>query len=262
MGVAEERSLIDLQNLLLPPSLPSVKCTEVAAAYRPHNDALRIGGDWYDLIDRQDNQVVAIVGDVVGHGLQQISAMGQLRAAANALGRHCSEPHELLDWLDEFAADIPEARLATVLVVMLDGSLSVRIASAGHPPMLHIHRDGGFSVVEAGRRPPLTLPPASNTGSNTVPYEVDDILFIFTDGLVERRGVSFDKTVERLGQFISDRRELPCSEIADQIVHEFAHDATDDVALVALRPRNHRASDYQLKTFLPTSVRNWVDIHD
>lgn len=230
-----------------------MKCTEVAAAYRPHNDELRIGGDWYDLIDRRDNQVVAIVGDVVGHGVNQISAMGQLRAAANALGRLCREPHELLTWLDDFAQEIPEAHYATVMVVMLDGSTTVRVASAGHPPLLHVRADGTHCVVEAGRRTPLTVPPA-RVESGPLEYQVDDLLVIFTDGLVERRTVPFDESLDELGRFVAARRSDTCTQIAEAVIDEFAADAGDDVALVILRPRNHRAPDYHLRDFLPTTV--------
>ncbi len=253
MNGAEELSLIELQSLLLPPALPSVKCTEVAAAYRPHNDSLRIGGDWYDLIDRDDNQVVAIVGDVVGHGVAQISAMGQLRAAANALGRQCKDPHQLLSWLDDFAKDVPRAHFATMAVLMLDGSMSVRLASAGHPPMLKIKVGGGFEVIEDGRRPPLTIR-TPRSASAVIPYEVDDVLLLFTDGLVERRTGSYDKMLEALGEFVSGYRQRSCTEIAERILDEFAHDVDDDIALVVLRPRNHRAPDYHLKTFLPSTV--------
>lgn len=247
------RSLIELQRLLLPPALPSVKCTEVAAAYRPHNDEFRIGGDWYDLIDRADDQVVALVGDVVGHGVNQISAMGQLRAAANALARLCRQPHELLSWLDDFAQGIPEARYATVMVVMLDGSTTVRVASAGHPPLLHVRSDGSFASVETGRRTPLTVPaPAALSGSLT--YQVDDLLAIFTDGLVERRKAPLDRSMAELGRFIADRRDRTCTEIAEAVIDDFAAGADDDAALVLLRPRNHRAPDFHLRDFLPTSV--------
>ncbi len=113
----EAARLRELQQLLLPASLPPVGCTEVAAGYRSHNDDLKLGGDWYDLVDRPDDQVVAIVGDVVGHGLEQIGVMGQLRSATNALSRSCAEPHEALAHLDGFTRDFPGASMASVYVV-------------------------------------------------------------------------------------------------------------------------------------------------
>lgn len=246
-GVAQatREELTRLQRLLLPATLPPVGCTEVAAAYRPHNDELMLGGDWFDLIDRDDDQVVAIVGDVVGHGVEQISVMGQLRAASNALGRWCSAPHDLLAQLDRFAQDLPGAEVCTMAVLMLDHTNTARLASAGHPPLLHVTGDGEVRVIEGGRRPPLTIAAPFAT-TLAFEYEVDDLLVLHTDGLVERRGESTDDVTRSLGLAVASMRDLPCSQIVAKLMEEFGSEAEDDVALIVLRPRNHRAPDHLL----------------
>ena len=242
----EHERLLSLQRLLLPRTLPPVGCTEVAAGYMAHNEYLRLGGDWYDLIDRPDDQVVAIVGDVVGHGIEQIGVMGQLRAAANALGRSCAEPHEILAHLDDFARDTPGAAFATVVVMMLDGTTTGRIAAAGHPPVLHVRADGTANTIEVGRRAPLTLGDESAT-TGVFEYAIDDLLLLYTDGLVERRSVPWDDRVERLGRLVAERFDDSCAEIADALMDDAASDGEDDVALMVLRPRNHRAPDHLLR---------------
>ncbi len=234
-----------MQQLLLPTQLPLIGCTEAAAAYRAHNHDLQVGGDWYDLVDRPaDQRVVAIIGDVVGHGVTQIGVMGQLRAAANALARVCPEPEDIVAGVDEFARVLPGARGTTMAVVMLDGSTTARICSAGHPPVLRVSPGGGVEVIEAGRRPPLTVRAAGAAATFT--YAVGDVLILFTDGLVERRGVDLDARFEALGRFVQGLVHRPCDEIADRVLHDFGADADDDVALIVLRPRNHRESGYQL----------------
>lgn len=244
--MSERDRLLHLQRILLPASLPSVGCTEVAVEYRSHNDELRLGGDWYDLIDRDDGQVVAIVGDVVGHGLEQISVMGQLRAAANALGRSCVDPHELLADLDQFAADVPGAAMATVAVLMLDGTTTGRVASAGHPPMVHVTASGVTSVIEAGRRPPLTFRQAPGETAH-FDYGVDDLLVMFTDGLIERRNVDLDTSLDDLGALLVRLQHESCTDIAAAVVDHLAPSADDDIALMVLRPRNHRSPDFLLR---------------
>lgn len=248
----DRAALIDLQRLLLPPSLPPIGCTEAAAHYRAHNDVLRLGGDWYDLIDRPDNRVVSVVGDVVGHGVRQISVMGQLRAASNALARSLSDPAEILRVLDSFAVDVPGAEYASVAVLMLDGTTTARIASAGHPPLLHVRAAGGHSLVEAGRGPLLAIP--GRRDSATFEYEIDDIFVQYTDGLVDRRGVSVDRVLDEIGGFVADSATEPCADIGAAVIDRFAQDADDDVVVVVLRPRNHRSPDYLLQPQLaPTT---------
>lgn len=252
--MSERARLIQLQRILLPAALPSVGCTEVAVEYRSHNDELRLGGDWYDLIDRDDGKVVAIIGDVVGHGLEQISVMGQLRAAANTLGRSCADPHELLADLDRFAADLPGAAMATVVVLMLDGTTTARTASAGHPPMLHVTSAGAVNLIEAGRRPPLTfqLAPADTAQFD---YAVDDLLVMFTDGLIERRHVDLDESLDDLGKLLVGLRHDSCTDIAAAVVDHLGPSADDDIALMVLRPRNHRSPDFLLEPQESPTVR-------
>ncbi|MBT8241836.1 MAG: serine/threonine-protein phosphatase, partial [Acidimicrobiia bacterium] len=157
--VKEQREeLLRMQRLLLPASLPRIGCTEAAAAYRADNSELRLGGDWFDLVDRpESNSIVGIVGDVVGHGVEQISVMGQLRAASSALAHAVDGPAEILAGLDRFARTLSGAEFATLCVVVFDGSPNARISSAGHPPPVVVTSDGHVQVIEAGRRPPLTL---------------------------------------------------------------------------------------------------------
>ena len=73
-------------------------------------------------LDIGTSKVVAIVGDVVGHGAEQIAVMGQLRAASNALARLLPGPAAVLDGLDRFARDLPGALSSSVVVLFLDGT--------------------------------------------------------------------------------------------------------------------------------------------
>jgi serine phosphatase RsbU (regulator of sigma subunit) len=241
-----------LQRLLLPAALPAIGCTEAAAAYASHNDHLRLGGDWFDMIDRNDDQIVAIVGDVVGHGLAQIGVMGQLRAASNALARVVSQPDELLEAVDAFAAEVPGSTATTMMAVMLDGTSVGRIASAGHPPLIRVQPTGEVTFIEGGRRAPLGVPGAQAFAEFEV--AVGDILLMFTDGLVERRGVSIDKGMKALGEFVLGHIAEPCSTLSEMIMDEFATDADDDVAVLVMRPRNHRSIDYRLQQRVEPSV--------
>lgn len=189
--------MTELQRLLLPDRLPSIGCTEAAAAYRPHNDELRVGGDWFDLIDRpESNSVVAIVGDVVGHGLREIGVMGQLRAASNALAQTIEDPQAIVAGLDKFAATVSGAAMATVSVVVIDGSVTARICSAGHPPPIRVPAQGGVEIVDGGRRTPLTIAGTPLTPGRFT-FDTGDLLVLYTDGVVERRGRGFDVGLAR-----------------------------------------------------------------
>lgn len=245
-GESTERTeLVRLQRLLLPASLPAIGCTQAAAGYRAHNHPFEVGGDWYDLIDRSDDRVVAIIGDVVGHGVEQISVMGQLRAAANAFARVCSTPSEILSMLELFAADLPDADMTTAQVLMLDGSETIGLASAGHLPPVVVDTGGRPRVVDTGGRPPLGL---FGSGSDrTFSAGVGDIIVLYTDGVVERPGVVIDEGIGQLARFVAQHHERSVSEIVDLTLDHFSPSASDDMALLVLRPVHERSDRYRLQ---------------
>ena len=82
MRLAErERSVaFALQNALLALDIRSTHVV-VRAQYVSADSDLRVGGDWYDAIDRDDGKVVVAVGDVVGSGLDAAATMGRLRSS-------------------------------------------------------------------------------------------------------------------------------------------------------------------------------------
>lgn len=244
-SLADRAELLALQRLLLPATLPDIGCTEAAADYRSHNHDFDVGGDWYDIVDRRDDQVAAIVGDVVGHGVREIAVMGQLRAVSHAMAQTLAEPAEVLAALDRFAVDVPGASFATCAVMMLDGSTTGRLALAGHPPPIHVRTSGAVEFLTCGHGALLGLDGERLTG--TFQYAVDDVIVLYTDGLVERRGADPMDQALLVGQFVSERMNESCERIAAAILDEFASDADDDCVVLVLRPKNHRSPDYILK---------------
>ena len=135
----EQRSIAQtLQHALLPETLPELDGLEVGARYVPAASGIDVGGDWYDVVDAGDGQVLLMIGDVSGHGLRAATTMASLRHAAlayaaqdhgsglgarQALGLRQREP----------------ARLFRDHVVRADRRRAHRltVASAGHlPPLL------------------------------------------------------------------------------------------------------------------------------
>lgn len=250
----DRSSLVELQRLLLPPALPPIGCTEAAAHYRVHNDSFRIGGDWYDLIDRPDERIVAIVGDVVGHGVQQIGVMGQLRAAANALGRTLEDPGAILSALDDFARELPGAEYTSVAVMMLDGSLAAQFSTAGHPPPLHVCPNRQWSTIDVGRGPLLGVD--GNRPTATFEYSPGDLFVMYTDGLTDRRNADPTQILRDVARFVGERSDRSCQEIATGVIDEHGGDVDDDVVVLALRPRDReREREGQRESQLTPSAR-------
>ncbi len=85
---------MSLQRALLPERLVEHPDFAVAALYRPSDERLEVGGDWYDTLTLPGGRIGVAVGDVVGHGLEAAAAMGQLRTAVAALAPDCASPDD------------------------------------------------------------------------------------------------------------------------------------------------------------------------
>ncbi|MCU0274490.1 MAG: SpoIIE family protein phosphatase [Acidimicrobiales bacterium] len=232
---------VELQHSLLPSGPLGSDRLEVAARYLPGVRDLEVGGDWYDSFPLEDGRWILVVGDVVGRGLEAAAAMGQLRNAVRALADGEPTPVALLGRLDRFAATGAASVFSTIAVVELsaDGD-RIRTARAGHPPPLLLHPDGRVTVVGDGARPPLAVRGVKEPAPVLpTPFADGDILLLYTDGLVERRGESIDGGIRRLAAMASALAEVHSLDVlVDRLVGGMLGGAVDDdVCVLVARHR-------------------------
>jgi anti-sigma regulatory factor (Ser/Thr protein kinase) len=237
----------------------------------PGSAELEIGGDWYDVIERDDGRLVAVVGDVVGRGVQAATAMGKLRSAISALALVVDGAPYLLVQLDRFAARIPEARFATVAVALLDpDSGLVRYSLAGHPPPLVVHPDGRAEYLNEGRGLPLGVEVERGRTEAATTLSPGTTLILFTDGLVERRDASIEDGLSRLLEAAAERVAQEPEQLCDELVDLFVSEPRDDVVLVCLRLEPLGAETFVRRFHAdPSSIgpvrhefRSWMLDHD
>ena len=224
-----------LQRRLLPAALPEPPGMEIAVRYLPAEEGLA-GGDFYDCVVRPDAVVGVIVGDVVGHGVEAASAMGQLRSSWRILQQMRVTPGRALDHLDRFARDVEGAAAATAacMDVLADGTIAY--ACAGHPPPLLSPHDGPARYLVEGRSTPLGMG-LYRFAEGIAPFVRGDVLLLYTDGVVERRGFGIDVGLDRLREVVDRAAGAPLEGLLDAVVAGMAPGAADDRALLALRRR-------------------------
>jgi PAS domain S-box-containing protein len=245
-----------LQRSLLPDKLPIVPGLKIAARYRP--GGADVGGDWYDAIPLDDGRVGLAMGDVVGHGLGAASLMGQLRHAARAYALEGHSPPAVLDRLDRLVRSLPGAQMATLLYVVVDADLTtLRFASAGHVPPLVVDPDSGARFLEGAPNPPLGVFESSGHKELAVELEPGSTIVLYTDGLVEERGVSIDSGLAALrnaAEHPGDPEEL-CDHVVDTMLA--IHPAHDDIAVLALQALPARTEPLHLEVSTdPTRLRD------
>ena len=110
---------------------------------------------------------------------------------------------------------------------------------AGHPPPLLLQGGSSRYVVEDGS--PVHGIGVVQRPAARVPFAVGDLLLLYTDGLVERRGESIDIGLKRL-QSVADEllADVDADTDLDDVLHDLAEAVTDpdrhdDVAVLAFR---------------------------
>ena len=236
-----------LQQAMLT-TLPAVPGLTMYARYQPADSREYVGGDWYDAVpmadpDRPDGGVLAVsVGDVIGHALDAATVMGQVRSMLRqAAWDHPGEPPSHTLRAFELAADgIGLRAMGTALLAHLhrgaDHRWAVTWTNAGHPPPILLRPDGSATLLD-GHDILFGIPRLAASPRRDHHHDLDpgSTLFLYTDGLVERRGSDLDEGTDRLRQLLTGNRDLPPPELADPAVDTLAPDAPDDVVAFAVR---------------------------
>lgn len=227
-----------LQRTLIPPTPPAVDGLAIAAAYRPAGDGREVGGDFYDVFQVADHEWLAVIGDVTGKGVAAATVTAYVRHTVRALAMRFRDPSELLRELNTVMLAHDTDRFCTVAVVRLTdvgGDWSATGSVGGHPLPLVRHRDG--TVAEVGVHGSLVG--VIDTPSFTTFEHLlgDDLLMLYTDGVIEARRERELFGLERLLPLVATAGHDPAAvttAVVDAVLEFQDGDPRDDIAVLTL----------------------------
>lgn len=260
----EERETAEaFQRELLPRAMPAVDGLSIACRYLPAAPLERlgqgiqtqVGGDWYDVIPLSAGRVGIVIGDVEGRGAHAAAVMGQLRAALRAFAQDDRSPSEILGKLDEWVRSLGEEEhdphgkdhirtpFVTCMYIVYDAwSRQLSVANAGHAaPLLIV--DGVAHELEMSdkeRGVPLGVGghPFQEVTRELAPGST---LFLYTDGLIERRPrdagdrISEEDAFEVLRTAVAETAGKHVEDVAAAAAEAVPGDIDDDMAILVLR---------------------------
>jgi sigma-B regulation protein RsbU (phosphoserine phosphatase) len=244
------RSAAQIQQSLLPLRMPVVDNFRFAGRVLPFE---RIGGDLYNVLQLDEETVMAYLFDVSGHGVSSamvtVSVYQSLSLQTGRIVKRVLvappyykilSPAEVLTELDrEYRFDRFE-KFFTITYLLLDLVRgTVRFSSAGHPPSILVRSQGGHELLRA-EGGLIGLGIGGPFAEGEVVLAAGDRLFLYSDGITE----FFDTAGEAFGEerlfrlfdrFRGHSLEATCDGVLEALRHFGAGTPLqDDVTLLGI----------------------------
>ena len=234
----EHQFAVRLQQAIMSPDQEPAGAMgiELAVRYRPVEPGRLVGGDWYDTVLLPSKELLVVVGDITGHGIDAVTGMVAARNALRGLAATGEGPAALLQHLNYASCHITEGIAGTVICgVYKPDTRVLRWARAGHLPPVLV-RDGAARALPLPGGVLLGLDPGARYEESAVQLRFGDMLLLFTDGLIERRGQAI---TDSLAEFVALAAPVApdVDSQADRMLASGLSDTGDDACLVAMRVR-------------------------
>ncbi|MBM2616187.1 serine/threonine-protein phosphatase [Actinoplanes sp. LDG1-06] len=227
------QEVVRMQQHLLPSRLPRVAGLRLAASYTVGDRVLEVGGDFYDAVVRANGELVAVIGDVCGRGVDAAALTGMARHTLAALLQEGLSPARALTRLNARLRLDGSWRFITAAVAVVSPDGAVEWTSAGHPAPV-VMRAGGGSGRACGGGVPLGVLAEPVLKQSRLELAAGDTLLMFTDGLTESRDAEGRMFEEKaLGDTLDRLHGTTPQALVDDLSR--AAQTTDDIALLAIR---------------------------
>lgn len=186
----------EMQQMLIPKVLPSKKCYEFASIYKPH---MGVGGDYFDFIEFDDQNIVFCVGDISGKGVAAALLMANFQANFHTLINKRTELDEFIKALNQSVNLITQGdRFITFFIAEFDiKDRSLKYVNAGHnPPVLVM--DDEFYLLNKGCTILGSFKELPEIEIGRLNIEDEAIILAFTDGLTDLKNKEGDFLNEQI----------------------------------------------------------------
>ncbi|MFN5252974.1 MAG: SpoIIE family protein phosphatase, partial [Chitinophagaceae bacterium] len=226
----------DLQNRLLPKTLPAINHLDIAGFLRTSTE---VGGDYYDFFVQDDDSLYIICGDATGHGTP--SGMLVSITKAGIIGLPKLAPNKMLSELNRVVKKVDLGILRMSLNIAYLKGNQLTISSAGMPPyfIYRAHNQVTEEFMLSGI--PLGSFNKVEYDELTTDFQKGDILAIISDGLAEApnsKGDLFDYT--QIQSIITANSHLSAKALIDVLMNqvdvwlEGKHNP-DDITIVIIK---------------------------
>lgn len=193
----------------------------VATSYKP---STQVGGDYFDIVEIDDEHVAFIMADIAGHGASAAVIMAITQMTVKEFGKGITEPGYALDVFNsKLNEHLSSHHFVTMFYALLNlNTRRLKFTSAGHnPPLLFVHSEEDVILLESEPGFPLRTFDNLSYDEQQVQLHSGDRLLLFTDGVTD---IQNDKNelfgVDNLKRILYQNRQKNIDEIVETINHE------------------------------------------
>ena len=227
----------EVQQMLIPDTLPKEQRFNMASIYQPH---FNVGGDYFDYIPLSDQRFIVCIADISGKGVGAAILMANFHAVLRLAVRKLESLREIVIELNKNIYAITQSdKFITFFIGLVDlEAQEIQYINAGHNPPMMMENDEirrlNVGTTVLGAVPYL---PTVQTGRET--YLGNALLLAFTDGLIDvtnEKGERFEH--ERIEAFIRENGHCKAAlfnQRLQQVLDKFrgSQEYPDDVAILS-----------------------------
>ncbi len=230
-----------MQHMLFPSSLPNDSQLEMDAFYIAHQ---QIGGDYYDFVRINEQEVAFCMADVSGKGISAALLMSNFQANMRSLLHRAESLAELVRELNVKVNETAQGeRFITFFVARYNiMTRMLTYVNAGHNPPLLINPDNSIVMLKIGSTGLGMLEDLNKVKEGVVSIEHKAVLLCYTDGVVEQENAEGEEFgVKRLKEILlKEAHTAKIKDINQHIIdgvkaHKGAKEYLDDIALLTCR---------------------------
>jgi serine phosphatase RsbU (regulator of sigma subunit) len=228
-----------VQEALVPQGLFRSPRIEIRSAYIPSET---LSGDFFDYF-LLDDLIYLFVADVSGHGLPAAILVSLLKSYIHTEADAKTRLSEFMSGLNDFLFSVSlPTQFATAQLFRLDAHGNLAFSNAAHPPFLLFQRETRKAILFDQPSYLLGAMPQMIYDDHAMKVSPGDTLFVYTDGLTDRRNSSGEfYDINRVAAFMEERGgDEDLSSVYEAInadVKNFAatDEFKDDIAFVLTR---------------------------
>ncbi|MEQ9592332.1 MAG: SpoIIE family protein phosphatase [Cyclobacteriaceae bacterium] len=196
-----------------------------------------VGGDYYDTIRVNENQVALIIADVSGKGTTAAFHMSQMKGIFHSLAQQELDPKEFMVRANQALVFCLErgSFISAIYFVIDKSKKRITYARAGHCPVLYFKASNNSTSYLEDKGAALGMVKNKSYCNlievNELKYQSGDVMLLYTDGITEandNKGEEFG--YERLEATLKEVKDQDVKKIQEHLISKlYEYTGTDEI---------------------------------